>query len=84
MSGEVSGNEEQLKEWAVVLRAVSTQATGQQILYTAADLMLQGTNSHYEDGYNAAVFEMVATLLGYPTTDPSTVERVLRSLPPHP
>lgn len=81
-TGRRYGKEAELKEWAVVLRAVSTQATGQQILYTAEHLLLRSTASQYEEGFNAAILEMVATLLDYPTTDPASVERVLRGLPP--
>jgi hypothetical protein len=83
MSGGVSGNEEQLTEWVVLLRAVATPLTAVEMLYKAADLLGPGGDlaSHYETGYNAGVLHMVATLLGFPNTDPATIERVLRSLP---
>jgi hypothetical protein len=74
--------EQELKEWEVVLRAISTQPTGGDVLYVAAALLPSGEISPYEQGYKIGILAMVVSLLGYPNTDPATVERVLRNLPP--
>lgn len=69
-----------MRDYTIVLRAVSTTMRATDMLYVAASLLTSGSNAQGR-AVNGAIVEMTARLLDLPTTEPELVERVLRNLP---
>lgn len=76
----VSRNPDVLKEYSLLLRAVSAPMTATGLLYEASRRLEEPT-SPAGRAVNKAVCNLVAAMLAMPEAEPDLVERVLRNLP---